>query len=361
MFWVGLAALAAAWWIALWATPLSARVAVRIGQLDRPGRRSLHRAPMPLLGGSAIFAAILLPGTLALALARVWTATGAPAWLGAQVAGYVPNAAAQAPRALGILAGAAAVHVLGLIDDRRSLPAWSKLLVELAVAAAVVIACDVRLLTIAGAGVSVPVTVLWIVAITNAFNLLDNMDGLSAGVAAICTTALLATSIATGQLFVPAWLLLLLGALLGFLPWNLPAARTYMGDAGSLLIGYFLGVLSVLVTYVPPGRTYDLYGLCVPLVLMAVPLYDMVSVVVLRIRRRHNPLVGDRRHFSHRLLQRGLSVRAALLVIYLCTATTTIAASLLWRVGQTGAILLLAQTAALLLLVALLEHGGGRR
>ena len=129
MLWAGAAAFAAALWIALWATPLSARLAVRLGQLDAPGRHKAHAAPMPLLGGSAIFAAILLPSLLALGLARIWTAAGVPAWLPEHIAGYVPNAARRAPQALGILAGAGAIHVLGLLDDRRGLPALVKLLV----------------------------------------------------------------------------------------------------------------------------------------------------------------------------------------------------------------------------------------
>ena len=135
-----------------------------------------------------------------------------------------------------------------------------------------------------------------------------------------------------------------------------------MGDAGSLVIGFLLGVASCLTTYVEikPGRTYDLYRAFVPLVLMAVPLYDMLSVITLRLRDRKSPMVGDRRHFSHRLIRRGMSPRAAVSTIYLCTAATAIAASLLPHVDNVGAVLVFAQTGAILLVVALLEFTNAR-
>jgi len=202
---------------------------------------------------------------------------------------------------------------------------------------------------------------VWLVAITNAFNFLDNMDGLSAGVAAICAVALLGASASMGQVFVSSLLCLLLGALLGFLPHNFPPAKVFMGDAGSTVIGFLLAVASCLTTYVRPGQTYYLYGVFVPLVLMAVPLYDMVSVITLRLRERKNPMVGDRRHFSHRLVRRGMKVPAAVLTIYLCTAATAISASLLANVtGNTAAILVFCQTIAILLIIAVLESGQAR-
>jgi UDP-GlcNAc:undecaprenyl-phosphate GlcNAc-1-phosphate transferase len=186
------------------------------------------------------------------------------------------------------------------------------------------------------------------------------MDGLSAGVAAICAAALLGASASIGQLFVSGWLCVLLGALVGFLPYNFPPARMFMGDAGSLVIGFLLGVVSCLTTYVRPGQTYYLYGTFVPLVMMAVPLYDMVSVITLRLRDRRSPMVGDRRHFSHRLVRRGMSPRTAVLTIYLCTVATAIAASLLPHVDEAGAVLVFAQTGAILLVMALLESADGR-
>ncbi len=224
----------------------------------------------------------------------------------------------------------------------------------------VVLFCNVRILIATGPWISGAVTVFWIVAITNAFNFLDNMDGLAAGVAAIVAASFLAASARMGQLFVPAWLCLILGSLCGFLLYNFPPAKVFMGDAGSLVVGYLLAVMSCLTTYVRPGETFYAYGVFVPLVLMAVPLYDMASVITLRLRDRSNPMVGDRRHFSHRLIRRGMSVRKAALTIYLCTAATAISATLLARVDTVGAVLVFSQTVIILAVLALLESGNAR-
>lgn len=357
--WGVLGVLAIACFFSGWGTAFTRRLAAKVNMIDVPGRHKAHGRPVPLLGGCAIFAAVALPLLLGLALVRIWAASesGPPAWLG-PLAAHVPGAAAMTPAALVILGGAALLHVLGLIDDRVSLSPWVKLLAELAVFTGLVLLVPrVRVLTVAGEPWSSMGTVLWLTAITNAFNFLDNMDGLSAGVGAICAAALLAVSAQMGQVFVSAWLLLLVGALAGFLPYNFAPASSFMGDAGSLVVGYFLSVLSCLVTYVPPGATFYLYGVFVPLVVMAVPLYDMVSVITLRLRERRNPMVGDRRHFSHRLVRRGMNVRTAVLTIYLCTGGTSIGATLLLRVDDLGAVLVFAQTLAILLIVALLEMG----
>ena len=370
MFWAAVIAVAVSFAISAMATSLSRRVAVRLGMLDMPQRHKAHARPVPLLGGCAIFAAILGPSLLALALARIWAAGEVPsvlAWLPASVAIHIPGVASKTPMALGILAGALVLHVIGLIDDRRNLGAWLKLALEIAVAAAVVVFFKVRVLTLAGPAISIIVTILWIVAITNAFNFLDNMDGLSAGVAAICAAALLGAAASIGQLFVTGWLCVILGALLGFLPYNFPPAKVFMGDAGSLVIGFLLAVASCLTTYVHPSQslepqagTHYLYGVFVPLVVLAVPLYDMISVICLRLADRKSPMVGDRRHFSHRLVRRGMSVRTAVLTIYLCTGATAIAASLLPQVDEVGALLIFAQTLAILFIIALLESAEPR-
>ncbi len=360
MLWIILVGVPLSLVLSLLATPLTQRLAAKLGMFDVPGRHKTHSQPVPLLGGCAIFLAILLPSLLALSLARIWSATP-PAWLPDALAVHIPGAAAKAPQALCILAGAMVLHIVGLIDDRKDLGPWLKLTAQVVVCIAIVAFTGLRILTALGPAVSAVASVLWLVAITNAFNFMDNMDGLAAGVGAICAAALLAAAASIGQVFVSAWLCLLLGALLGFLPYNFHPAKTFMGDAGSMIIGYFLAITSCLTTYVPAGETYYLYGIFVPLVLMAVPLYDAASVIVLRIREGRSPMVGDRHHFSHRLLRRGMKVRPAVLTIYLCTAGTAIAASLLPHVADSvGAILVFAQVVIILLTIALLELGEGR-
>ena len=353
-----IAAVVTAFVLAALSTAVSRRVAFRLNFLDLPQRHKAHSQPVPLLGGCAIFLGILMPGLLVLALASLW-ASHPPSYIPAELAVHIAGVAAKAPQALGILAAALGMHVLGIVDDRKHLGPWIKLIVQVLLAAAVVVFFNVRVLTLAGPTVSIAASVVWIVVITNAFNFLDNMDGLSAGVAAICAAALMAAAASMGQLFVTGWLCLILGSLLGFLPFNFSPARTFMGDAGSLVIGFLLAVASCLTTYIgPESRTH--YSVLAPLLVMAVPLYDSVSVILLRVRERQNPMVGDRRHFSHRLVKRGMSTRAAVLTIYLCTAGTAIAATLLPRVDQVGAILIFAQTLAILAIIALLERGDAK-
>ncbi len=202
-------------------------------------------------------------------------------------------------------------------------------------------------------------SILWIVAITNAFNFLDNMDGLSAGVATVCTTAFLVTALSIHQWFVAASLALLLGALLGFLYWNFPPAKIFMGDSGSLVIGFVLGVLTVRTTYLPAGVNWGAgwYSVFAPVIVLALPLYDLLVVSAIRMSRGKSPFVGDTNHFSHRLVARGMSRRTAVLCLYLATAATAIAAILLPHVHSAiGAILIFCQTLLILGVVALLEQ-----
>ena len=257
------------------------------------------------------------------------------------------------------------MHLLGLRDDRRAMGPFSKLFIQLAITAAFVIYFDVRVLTALdnllrmGRWPSVVLTVLWIGAITNAFNFLDNMDGLSAGVAAVCTAAFLVTAISIQQWFVAATLSLLLGALLGFLCFNFAPASIFMGDSGSLVIGFILGVLTVRTTFLRHGQEFGAgwYAVFAPLIVLAVPLYDLLVVSAIRISRGRSPFVGDTNHFSHRLVARGMSKRTAVLCIYLVTAATSVAAIILPHTrSPLIAALVFAQTVLILGVVALLEQ-----
>jgi UDP-GlcNAc:undecaprenyl-phosphate GlcNAc-1-phosphate transferase len=259
------------------------------------------------------------------------------------------------------MGGAILLHVLGLVDDRRGLPWFVKLAGQLLCLIAVVLLADIRLLEVLGEPTSSILSVAWLVLIVNAFNLLDHMDGLAAGVAAICSAALLAAAAAGGQMLIAGWLCLLLGASLGFLVHNFPPAKLFMGDAGSMILGYALAVLSILTTYRTGGPEAPYYSVFVPVVLLAVPLYDTLSVLTLRLRERRNPMIGDTRHFCHRLLRRGMSPRKAVLTIYLATAATAVGASLLPHVTDLpGAILVFSQAAGIVLLIAVLESADAR-
>ncbi len=357
--WTILVAVVVSFVVSLAGTSLAGELARRRGWLDHPGAHKAHANPTPLLGGLAVFATMLLLGLLGPVLACIWQRWGVPAWLTEtlpQLAQHIPGAARELPRATGILAFAMLLHVLGLIDDRKHLGPWSKLAVQCLAAVGVVLLCDVRVLRFAGPAVSVGASVLWLVVITNSFNFLDNMDGLAAGVAAICTAGLLAAALSVGQWFVAGWSCILLGALLGFLRYNFPPAKIFLGDAGSLPVGFLLGVLSCMTTYVRPAGPDVWFCVFLPVLLMAVPLYDTCSVVIIRLREGRNPMVGDRRHFSHRLVSRGMSTTTAVLTIYLCTASTVIGALLLPYVqGPAPAMMLAGQTLLILMVIALLE------
>jgi UDP-GlcNAc:undecaprenyl-phosphate/decaprenyl-phosphate GlcNAc-1-phosphate transferase len=201
--------------------------------------------------------------------------------------------------------------------------------------------------------------ILWITAITNAFNFLDNMDGLSAGIAAVCAAAFLIATLSIHQWFVAATLALLLGAALGFLCFNFPPASIFMGDSGSLLLGFLLGVMTVRATYLPPGVDFanGWWSVFAPVMVLALPLYDLIVVSAIRLIHGKSPFVGDTNHFSHRLVARGMSRRTAVLCLYLITAATSVAAIILPQVRTTySALFLFGQTLLILGVVALLEQ-----
>ncbi len=326
------------------------RVSPRLGFVDKPGHRKIHHVPKPLGGGVAIFWAFALP--LAGGLLYAWT-------LGDPNQPLIGGVRLQTPLAIAFLLACLALHVMGILDDRKALGPYLKLAVQLLAAFGLVFAGDLRALTAIGYWPSVIVTVVWIVAITNAFNFLDNMDGLSAGIAAVAATAFLIAAVSIGQWFVAGALCLLLGAIIGFLCFNFPPASIFMGDCGSLVVGFILGVLTVRTTFLPPDANWHTqwYSVLAPVIVLAVPLYDLLVVSVIRLRNGNSPFVGDTNHFSHRLVARGMSKRTAVLCLWLLTAATAIAAIILTQVRSGfGAALIGGQTMLILGVVMLLEQ-----
>jgi len=336
-------------------TGLVRRRALRWGFVDKPGAHKQHANPVALGGGIAITLAVWLPVVGATLLAKLFLAGSAPDWLPEIARTHLEGIAARWLRLLVILAGGLVLHLVGLWDDIRPLGAGPKFAVQFTVAVGVALGAKLRLLEMLPAPVSLALTVLWIVMITNAFNFLDNMDGLSAGVGAITAAIFGASALLAGQVFVPAVALVLAGALIGFLFYNFPPARIFMGDAGSLMIGYLLAVLTVLTTFYDPRQGLQPFGIFVPVTVLAVPLYDVVSVCWHRYRAGSSLFRGDRRHFSHRLVQRGMSVRTAVLTIYLATAATAMSALILPRASWPIATVVFAQCFCVVLIIALLE------
>lgn len=363
--------------VAVPATWAARAIGRRLNALDAPGvAGQVKEAPrrVPNTGGIGIFLGFAAP----IAAALVAVNSGAADRLAAgfpAVAPHLPGLAARTGDALILLGAILVLHVVGLIDDRRPLGPFGKLGVMALAAAAAAYLTDTRLLTMldafpAGHLLSVALTVLWIIVITNAFNFLDNMDGLSAGVAAICGASLLAAAVVAEQWFVGAALALLIGALLGFLVFNFPwhsgrGASVFMGDGGSLVVGFVLAFLSVRITWVgtvagPDGGAAagvgaPAWGVLMPVIALAVPLYDFASVTIIRLSQGRSPFVGDLQHFSHRLVRHGLSRRAAVLVIYGCTAVTGIGAISLPKLEWWQAALVGVQTLIVLMVIALYE------
>lgn len=359
--------------ISLAGTFFAKRFAQRLGLMDDPGLRKVHAVSTPRNGGIGIFWGIAIP--LLAGIAAVWwfPPDDFPPSISAFARENLPGMRSQTPLALLVLAAAFLIHVLGLLDDRKPMRPWPKLLAQFAIAAALVGIAEclprgtLRVLTFlgdfpsAGFFLSAAVSVLWIVALTNAFNFLDHMDGLSAGVAFICAACFLIAAVFNHQYFVTAVLLLFMGAVLGFLFFNFPPASIFMGDGGSMLLGFVLSVLTIRTTYYDPAQPIahrHWYSVLMPLFVMAVPLYDLLIVSVLRLKRGRSPMQGDTNHFSHRLTRHGFSRRGAVFLIYGVTLATGFSAALLPRVDDAAALLLAGQLVAMLIVIAILERVG---
>ena len=195
--------------------------------------------------------------------------------------------------------------------------------------------------------------------IINIFNFLDNMDGASAGIALIATIILFFVAAMSGQLFVAGFALLLAGSLAGFLIFNFFPASIFMGDAGSLVIGFFVAMLTLRTTYYQSSSTDKWYIVLMPLAIMALPLYDFITVTTLRLKQGKSPFVGDTQHFSHRLKKRGLTEKQTVWTLYLATLTTGLGAIILKLSRSSfGAILVAVQIIMVLAIIAILESTG---
>ena len=329
--------------------------APRLGWIDEPSEAKIHAQPTPYGGGVAIFGGIWLV---------LWGAVGA---VYAHEAGLIELPEVLAPHVQGILErvwsllwvflGAAALAVVGLIDDKKSLSPWLRLAVQFGVAAWLVFADGQTIsLFIENRWVCAAITVLWIVVITNTFNLLDNMDGLSAGVAWIVAGLFMVVALQTGQLFVAALCIVMMGALAGFLAFNFPPASIFMGDCGSTMIGYMLAVVSINATFYLQGRPD--FPIVVPLLILSVPLFDTGSVVLIRLEQGRSPFSGDHNHFSHRLVALGMSRRQAVLTIYMIAAAIGLGATIIYHATMAGALIVLVQAAVVFAVIAMLERAG---
>ncbi|HXG63294.1 MAG TPA: MraY family glycosyltransferase [Planctomycetota bacterium] len=308
-------------------TPWAIRRGHRHRILDFPGPRKTHSVPTPVTGGWALFAA--LTGVLGGHLLAGCLLQGSP--LLDALPGDLGEAASQAPsaaaRLIPLYAGATVLFLLGALDDARGLSVRTRLAVQILVSGSLTTLGFHPLPEALPTWLSIPFSILWIVGITNAFNLIDGLDGLAGGVALAATACLFALACLDGRTGDALLLAVLAGIELGFLRYNRRPARIFLGSSGSLLLGYLLAVAA--------GRTAasssEPMSLLVPLLILAVPIYDTASVVFIRLREGRPVTVGDRSHFHHRLLKMGWDPAQTVSFISTVAALTGLAAVALSR------------------------------
>jgi UDP-GlcNAc:undecaprenyl-phosphate GlcNAc-1-phosphate transferase len=343
--------------------PSVRRLAFRLNMIDHPdpSGRKAHALPTPLLGGAGIYTAFVLAWSTQLIGFFLFKNTAffkTHFFFLIELDDLLQRAL---PQLFAILAGATMMLILGFVDDRRGAGFSYKIKFAAQVLAA-------SLLPVSGISTSfMPspllnalVTIAWVVGITNAFNLLDNMDGLSAGIAIIAAAIFLVMTAAQAQIFSAMIFALLAGAILGFLLHNFYPAKIFMGDTGSLFLGYMLASLSITSSYVVP-TSVNLLPVLTPLLILSMPIFDTLSVMFIRYKESRPLFIGDRRHFSHRLVELGMSQRGAVIFIYLVALSIGVAAALLPYLPLWGQILVLLQTVAIYTMITILMHVAERR
>lgn len=328
--------------VTLFAVPLAIRLAYRTGAIDEPEARKIHTQPMPRLGGVAVYSGFLA------GLATAALSGGAP------------------PKYLGLLVGGTLVFALGVLDDIRGLSPRVKLCGQI-LAALAVIPLGISILFVTHplreghllylGFWGIPVTVFWLVAVTNAVNLIDGLDGLAAGVGSIgaVTLATVAALVGDRGAILPA--LILGAALVAFLPYNFHPARIFLGDCGAMLIGFLLACGAVIGV----AKTATAATLFTPAIILGIPLFDTLFAILRRYKNGQRIFRADREHLHHRLLAIGFSHRRAVLTVYGTSAVLGLSAVVLTRLTTAQAMLFL--FGVVILLVALANRIGivGRR
>lgn len=344
--------------------PVIRKAAGKWGLVDHPGGRKKHAGAVPLGGGIAILLAACLPVLAAGVLSAVWRANPSLFTIPSSLHEDAALAAARLPLLLKVLAGGLAIGALGLWDDARKLKPGVKLAGQFIIAVAVALIPEVRIRLVSpvpAAWVQVALTSVWIVLMVNCFNLLDNMDGQSGLVGFLTGGALLVLALQTGQYFIAGLLLALLGAVLGFLLFNFPPASIFMGDMGSMFVGYTLAVATTLTAFLTPQAMSPFFPVLVPLVIFAVPLYDTISVLVIRLHGGRALFKADRSHFSHRLMRLGMGDRMVLLTVALTVVATSLGATIPYGSSTWRVFIPAIQALAVILVIIQLELVSARK
>ena len=314
-----LAAFAGAFLTTLLALPLWRKWCLRTNLLDDPrdGKNydapKIHSGAIPLAGGFAVLTGILLPlgvGAILLKLGIVKISA----------AGLIVHGIDRRALELAVLAfGAIDITIIGWWDDKHELKPLAKFICQFLIAAFVAVACKRITLFVHSEIFSYVITILWILTVVNAFNFMDNMNGLCAGLGAIGAFIFALIAAANGEYLVAITGFLMCGALVGFLPWNFPNAKAFLGDAGSHLVGYLLAVMAILPHFYTKQNPRP-FAVLAPLFVLAIPLIDIAQVSFLRTLNKKPFWIGDTNHLSHRLTRLGMSRTRAVLLLWLIAA-----------------------------------------
>ena len=315
------AALAVAALIAFISTPVVKNLAYKVGAVDVPkDNRRMHKRPIPRLGGLAIFLGFILSVLIFLPLDEPLR---------------------------GMLLGAVIIVVLGIFDDIYALPAKPKFLIQIA-ASLIAVLMGNKITILSNPNVfsdnpiwelgwlSIPVSVIWIVAITNAVNLIDGLDGLANGVSAISATTMLVIALMASEAQVAIVMAALVGASVGFMPYNLNPAKMFMGDTGATFLGYILATMSIQGLF----KYYAVISFVVPFMILGLPIFDTAFAFIRRIAHGQSPMHADRSHIHHRLIDMGLNQKQAVATLYVISAILGLSAVVLTTSGEQKAILL---------------------
>ena len=316
------AALVVALLISFISTPVVKSIAQRVGAMDIPkDNRRMHHHPIPRMGGLAIFLGFLLSALI-----------------------FVPMD--QANR--GMLLGAVVIVILGIFDDIYALPALPKLLVQIGAALIAVLHGNViEVLSNPNlfsenpywnlGSLAIPLSVIWIVAITNAVNLIDGLDGLAVGVATISSLTMLVIAMLVSEGMVALMMAALAGGCIGFMPYNMNPAKIFMGDTGSTFLGFILAVVSIQGLF----KFYTIISFAVPFLMLGLPLFDTCFAILRRLSKGQSPMAPDRSHVHHRLIDMGFSQKQAVAILYVVSAILGLSAVVLTTSGALKAIVLL--------------------
>ncbi len=342
--------------------PLCKKIAFRFNILDHPGHRKVHSNSKPLLGGVAVFVAF--NATIILNILGFYYLKNTNL-LQKFMSGSTINIFNRLPdsqeRIIYFLAGGLIIFIVGLLDDSigQNFPVKVKTLGQI-LAAVVLLFSGAKIDFMHNAFLSYAISLIWIVGISNSFNLLDNMDGLSSGVAIIASFIFMLLAISQGQMFTVMVLCAFIGALMGFYPFNVYPSTIFLGDAGSLFIGYVAASLTIFQSYATGGSS-PILAVLTPVLILSVPLFDTFSVIIIRLKERRPIYVGDKKHLSHRLVELGMTQRQAVWFIYLTTVALGVGALLLPDLKSWGGIVIILQSITIISLISLLMFFGIRK